>query len=78
MEQGNKPLLSAGQIDLISGIASGIAATLVTHPLDTVKVTIQLNRTNNLTLKQCVTTLYANNGVSVQKPISKNSDRWLL
>lgn len=44
-------VLTPGQIEIVSGIAAGMVATFFSHPLDTIKVTIQLEKSERLKLK---------------------------
>jgi hypothetical protein len=36
------------QIDMISGITAGIVSNIISHPLDTIKVRMQLNKSSSL------------------------------
>lgn len=36
--------LTNTQIDIFAGVSAGIVSTIISHPLDTIKVRIQLNQ----------------------------------
>jgi hypothetical protein len=50
------------QIDIIAGICAGISSTIISHPLDTVKVRIQLSKTP-LPVRQCFADMYRVEGL---------------
>lgn len=53
------------QVDIVAGICAGIVASTISHPLDTIKVRIQLNKTEApLTIRKCVSEVYVREGVS--------------
>ena len=52
-------------IDILAGFCSGMAATLVSHPLDTIKIRIQLG-TGDPRLISIFTEIYSYEGVWVQ------------
>jgi hypothetical protein len=53
------------QVDIVAGISAGIVASTISHPLDTIKVRIQLNKTEApLTIRKCVSEVYLREGVS--------------
>ena len=57
--------ISNSQIDIIAGISAGIVSTIISHPLDTIKVRIQLNKSDvPLTIRNCFSDLYIREGVS--------------
>ena len=53
------------QIDALSGISAGIVSNLVSHPLDTVKVRIQINRHLNYKLLTFISDIYKLEGVII-------------
>ena len=57
--------LSKTQIDISAGICAGMVSTFISHPLDTVKVRIQLSL-GSLTIRQCMKDLFAIGGVRLQ------------
>ena len=59
-----KPRLSKTAIDMVSGSAAGIVGTFISHPLDTVKVRYQVSRSDNITLRKCISDIYRYGGVS--------------
>ena len=56
--------LSHVQIDVLSGICAGIVSNIVSHPLDTVKVRMQLGSTESVKIIPTVKTIYHREGVS--------------
>ena len=56
--------LSHVQIDVLSGICAGIVSNIVSHPLDTVKVRMQLGSTETVKIIPTVKTIYHREGVS--------------
>lgn len=65
-ESTSQKRLSKAQIDITAGISAGMVSTFISHPLDTVKVRIQLS-SGSLTIRQCMKDLHAISGVSLQK-----------
>ena len=64
--QNNQTIkLSLAQIDMLSGIAAGIVYNIVSHPLDTVKVRMQLGSTETVNLVPTVKSIYHKEGVSL-------------
>ena len=56
--------LSDGKIDVIAGICAGATANFVSHPMDTVKIRIQLSDTkNNLTIRRAFGNIYRAEGI---------------
>ena len=49
---------------MLSGIAAGIVSNIVSHPLDTVKVRMQLGSTETVHLIPTIKTIYHKEGVS--------------
>ena len=49
---------------MLSGISTGMVATFVSHPLDTVKVRFQTSNSTEMTLRRCITDVYLREGVS--------------
>ncbi len=63
-------VLSNSHIDIVAGVSAGIVATTISHPLDTIKVRIQLNNSmTQLTIRKCVSEVYLKEGVSLLRPI---------
>ena len=61
-------VLSNSQVDIVAGVCAGIVATTISHPLDTIKVRIQLNNSmTRLTIRKCVADVYLQEGVSQQR-----------
>ena len=56
--------LSHVQIDVLSGMCAGILSNIVSHPLDTVKVRMQLGSTETVKIIPTVKTIYHREGVS--------------
>jgi Mitochondrial carrier protein len=56
--------LSHVQIDVISGICAGIVSNIVSHPLDTVKVRMQIGSTESVKIVPTIKTIYHREGVS--------------
>lgn len=49
----------------MSGICAGMVGTLISHPLDTVKVRIQLSKVGSrLTVRQCLKDIYRVEGAT--------------
>ena len=61
---GRKLPLNQTQIDMLSGITTGMVATFVSHPLDTVKVRFQTSNSAEMTLRMCISDVYMREGVS--------------
>ena len=61
---GDHIRLSHVQIDVLSGICAGIVSNIVSHPLDTVKVRMQLGSTESVKIIPTVKTIYHREGVS--------------
>lgn len=63
---GERPYnITNAQIDMVSGIFAGMISTFISHPLDTVKVRIQLDKgTQKLTVRKCIMDVYSKEGVS--------------
>ena len=62
--------LSHVQIDIISGICAGIVSNIVSHPLDTVKVRMQIGSTETVKIIPTIKTIYQREGVRQQIPNS--------
>ena len=62
--RGDHIRLSHVQIDVLSGICAGIVSNIVSHPLDTVKVRMQLGSTESVKIIPTVKTIYHREGVS--------------
>ena len=62
--QGDHIRFSHVQIDVLSGICAGIVSNIVSHPLDTVKVRMQLGSTESVKIIPTVKTIYHMEGVS--------------
>ena len=50
---------------MLSGIYAGIVSNIVSHPLDTVKVRMQLGSTESVKIIPTVKTIYHREGVSL-------------
>ena len=62
--RGDHIRFSHVQIDVLSGICAGIVSNIVSHPLDTVKVRMQLGSTESVKIIPTVKTIYHREGVS--------------
>lgn len=62
--------LSHVQIDILSGICAGIVSNIVSHPLDTVKVRMQIGSTETVKIIPTVKSIYHREGVREQIPNS--------
>ena len=71
--------LSASQIDMVAGTFAGMISTFISHPLDTVKVRIQLDKgVEKLTVRRCMFEVYTKEGVSASTTQFCFQVRWLL
>lgn len=52
------------QIDIVSGITAGIAANLISHPLDTLKVRMQLAEAKDIKIWPTIRDIYKYEGVN--------------
>ena len=50
---------------MISGISAGIAANLISHPLDTLKVRMQLSETKDIRIWPTIRDIYKYEGVTI-------------
>lgn len=64
VHERTKIRISNMQIDMLSGIIAGIISNLISHPLDTLKVRLQLNRGGALKLWPTMKEMYKYEGVS--------------
>ena len=61
-------LKSTPQIDIVAGIMAGIVGNLISHPLDTVKVRMQLStQGESIKLMSTINEIYKREGVRIQR-----------
>jgi hypothetical protein len=62
---GGKSGLSDRQIDVMAGFCAGIISNFIAHPLDTIKVRMQTDKTQSLKLVPTIKSIYQAEGVSL-------------
>ena len=50
--------MNSFSIDIVAGIASGVVANVVTHPLDTIKMRIQINSGSSVSMTRLFAQMY--------------------
>ena len=55
--------LSAIQVDVLAGLAAGFTSNFISHPLDTIKVRMQTDKTQSLKLVPTTKAIYHTEGV---------------
>lgn len=55
--------MSDKQIDVMAGFCAGIVSNFIAHPLDTIKVRLQTDKTQSLKLVPTIKSIYHQEGV---------------
>lgn len=87
MTQDDNHHLSSRQIEIISGLVAGFSSTVVTHPLDVIKIRLQLSASSRddmrrpfLELKKVISKIQQTANIEYQQSLVKHeklSSKWL-